>query len=188
MELNDTAGPAPSGASIDADSDRDLVGNYVRWTVGGRTVLILPHHVARDYGSVEAQTKIKNAKMAGAIAQCLCVRGGIDVSCFQRIALWIISALPYTAGLHECELLSQGGHPKGSPTDAGEHGPTDSRRNLRVRLPLSLLEARLAAAWEEQDQARALMYARERRLEALTLMREVLQDAGRAGRANLNTA
>ena len=153
--------------------DPDLVGDYVRWTEGSRTVLVLPHCDLKKYEDVDLQKRIMNVTGRRFKANCLCKPGGEEVRSHLRSGYYVTAALQHTAINHRCRMFSQGGHPKGYPIASTESVRDASRKKLRVRLPLNKLMTALEASKGAQRERMSLSYEREPIVEVVTLMQEI---------------
>lgn len=153
--------------------DPNLVGDYVRWTEGDRTVLVLSHCDLKKYEDVELQKRIMKVTGRRFKASCLCKSGGEEVRSYLRAGYYVTAALQHTATKHRCTMFSQGGHPKGYPIAPIESIKEASQKKLRVRLPLNRLLTALGADRGEQSARSSLSYQREAVIEIVTMIQEI---------------
>lgn len=129
-----------------------LVGDYVRFYVGGMPILTLPHTIVSAYDSEQTQNDLRRLHKLGAKARCLCAQDGNPMNFFDRDGKYQVAAVTRLG--HVCERYSKGAHPKGdrwpSPPSPGE--PTGAL-SCRADLPLTIMDVRAADPREYQPNA-----------------------------------
>lgn len=178
MKYVNGVSPSPETNWDMVDLGPDFVGDYVRWSKGGSTVLILPHSFLKKYSDHEIQQEIMYAYFKGCIAECLCKKERVEVSYFLRGGNYVTAAFPHTAVEHDCLHFRKGGHPKGFPVAPPNIEAATSRLGLRVRWPLFLLETSVLEGSHNQDGRESESYQRRSQLEVTTLMQEIFRAAG----------